>query len=405
MPIELEVVKYGARNFRKNIKSYFLASVIIITTLTAILLMLGLNDIHWKKMSQPLNTADDTNYYYFSPSDEKLLYNEQKFLLDIENLDNTIVIEKYTMYYQSEKYSNGKNITFESYFIDSLALKNFFVHNTLYFPKVISGSLEFTKLNQVILTEASSLIMFGTTDVIGKSIEIDFVNHTTFESKLIELEVIGVIDTPEQYKSNFDESEYVTLQFFMNNDQLEEDFFVKAKDQMSVEYHIYTTHEKLVDGYAVKNSVTLGTSLMREKLRLKNIRVTQVENQLYSLLAIFLVVCANVFASIKIIVNARRKEIGIQRAIGASKFQIIQQYLSEYFIFYFMCVLISVLIYFAAMFGYITYMSKIGEYYSYYLSTYSMFTFLSITGTMILISSIIILISVDVKVIDSIKSE
>ena len=183
---------------------------------------------------------------------------------------------------------------------------------------------------------------------------------------------------------------------------------LKDIDYCSLNRHIfiYSKHpEKVVE--SMRNLEVAGESTYENKLQAFGNMCEKIKLKQIIAVVLFIILAINLYSSFKNALNDRTFEIGVKRAIGASKLDIVKQFLYEGIIVVAFNVLISTIFTSIIFCIYKSYLCLVlRKEFIIYISFYSIVIFLIVSVFMTVIFSLIFAIqSSRIEIIKNLKSE
>ena len=215
--------------------------------------------------------------------------------------------------------------------------------------EILSGDIQssFTNLNSLILTEKMAQKYFGTSDAVGKSLQLTILGHTN------NITVTGIL-------KNLPKNTHIKQDIFLNRKMMIEILkqagindweswgnrpattyiqIQKNTDISQLEPKLTKCEQSHLPNYDLKN---LSYSLLPlEDIHLHGNQINDLHATgdirniyIFSIIAfvILLIACMNYINLSNALMLRRKKEIGIQKIVGAKQIQLLLQYLGESFI-------------------------------------------------------------------------
>lgn len=372
-----KIIVHSLKSLKYNFKNYMRILAVVIVTFTIILVVLGFRDSVFFNDHKHIKVLPKDLVMVELNALEKESTQVQSFLSSMKNLKDV----EQTMYihsssnYASNYYQNkvGGFLTFHPYYVDDT-----FIHLPIYlgskYEKLkLKDGRTFTSYDKyqdkiVIINEITAEILFPHSSPINEYIHI----YTRFgvEEKF---RIVGVLEATqfdyECYQEYLDTNHYSTPVYVPRNDMVLDE----ACDNFT---------------YCFKTTNTTEVQKLRDTFQMNHVTITNVEHNRYArnqydnfisnviiLFIISLVMVINIQGIFKTVLYTRRKEIGIRRSLGATKFDIFLQFLIECFVILIICIILATILSINILYIMIYLMKDTYLNMSIYFSAYTIIAF------------------------------
>ena len=330
----LEYVKMALMNIRSNKGRSFLTMLGIIIGISSVIMIISIGNGVSSEISGDLNDmAGGQIYMYTQKNDEyeAVKFTESDFTMIQDKIKH---VKGVTASYSSQGTALGAKGDFQAYLYGGNEALEYVVSS----DKIVKGQY-FTKADAesgarvCVITEASAIAMFGTTDVIGKSFEVTVYNQT------VELTIVGIrANNTSKMLAMVNGSPDVQVEMPIRTFNTGFGYYVEDFDGF------YIVSESAEYSKEVAASAL---SLMESKHNVRSQNVIKLEkfddymktiNSVLGTITIFIVFVAaisllvggiGVMNIMLVSVTERTREIGIRKALGARTGSIMLQFLSE----------------------------------------------------------------------------
>lgn len=262
------------------------------------------------------------------------------------------------------------------------------------------------KENEVIINESwyHALINGGGSEPIRIRVHFDWQE----EDSVWELEVVGIYKDTLQEGVDIDEAGFVNgFGGMYLSESLFSDMEIGNPD-LATEYSVWVNTSEPESVLAYATALGFSSYGVSEAQREAN-TVLKVEkrNKAYIAAVIFVLLSINLYSSFSNALKDRCYEIGVKRALGASKGDIVRQFLYESLCVMLFDTLISVILVFDLIIGYKAYQTfVIGKEWTIFISSYSISSFLVCSLSLSVVFSLLFAFkSTQVEIISNLREE
>ncbi len=341
-------------------REYARLSLTIIISFTLILSFLLISDsLTYHEIKDVYHLADEIAVWEPSVSAQGLDKNQYQHILEsLQGIEGTSFVTYYRTYANSTdtltlgEGQDNFHISMQTYFIGNESFFDYHYHNqTEYFkPSPLLGRLNIQNPSEVIIDETLYRLLGG--DLSSSSLEdmnirikvSDYNTRTALvENIFLDLQVVGVVTANPTSK-----------QAFAHRNEGEEDFHITyypdifisqvLLDEMDTDVNLslalHSQSPQRLNQFFTELQLGLQSVLREKTIARAKIEANIVQKTILGAF-MYIILVLNISGSFQNLVEVRKPEIGIKRALGLSKFKVIQQFAAETMYVVLLCITIS----------------------------------------------------------------
>lgn len=339
----LGILKHALYMVKRTLKNYMLLSVTVILSFSVLLGFMMFEDSQVYNENKEILNADNNIVLAYEPVGNEMISDAlvaERMKTAVEQIKKTQEVVAYEYFQANGGMRQYSEDLFVNFFVIPNDIPGFYEPLNYRRVKMLDGGEFHIKKNEVIVTKTLYDIIRKAENQRGNKgevLDVGFqLNPKMDDEKIIHCRVVGICDDIYE-KDSSDDKEIISCQAFLSQDTFEED----QEKLYARKLFVYSDNASYVTDVIEKSGLHAdSTQKQKEQVKYAFASTARYKYLIMAIMAILLGI--NLYSSFHNSLHERRYEIGVKRAIGASKFQIVRQFLYEALCVMFVNIMISV---------------------------------------------------------------